>query len=152
MPEITTFLTYNDQAEEAVRTYLSIFENGQITDTARLPDGKVLTVAFELFGRTFVALNGGPSFSFSEGFSLLVTCDTQAEIDRYWNQLTAGGGKESHCGWCVDRFGVSWQIVPRALGQMIASPDREKSGRAMQAMLKMQKLDLGVLQKAYDGA
>ncbi len=117
MPTITTFLTFNHQAEEAVRHYLSIFEDGKIIQTTHAGDTgsgpKVVTVVFELFGKRFIALNGGPTFSFSQGFSLLVECDTQAEIDRYWSKLTAEG-KEVQCGWLVDRYGLSWQIVPKA--------------------------------------
>jgi predicted 3-demethylubiquinone-9 3-methyltransferase (glyoxalase superfamily) len=156
MPEITTFLTYNNQAEEAVRHYLSTFENGKIVSTMRMGDagpapGAVLSVTFELFGKTFIALNGGPTFTFAQGISLFVTCDTQAEIDRYWSKLTADGGKEVQCGWLVDKFGVSWQIVPKALGNMLAAKDAAKAGRAMQAMMQMKKLDIAALQRAYDG-
>ena len=157
MPEITTFLTYNNQAEEAVNHYLSIFENGKITSTTRLPEGApgpkgaVLSLTFELFGRTFYALNGGPSFTFTQGISLFVSCDTQAEIDRYWTKLTENGGKEVQCGWLVDKFGVSWQIVPKVLGSMISDSDPARSGRAVQAMMKMKKLDIAALKRAYDG-
>lgn len=157
MPEITTFLTFDNQAEEAVRHYLSIFEHGKITSTTRLPEGApgpkgaVLSMTFELFGRTFHALNGGPSFTFSQGISLLVSCDTQAEIDRYWTKLTEDGGKEVQCGWLVDKFGVSWQIVPKILGSLISGSDPARSGRAVQAMMKMQKLDIAALKRAYDG-
>ncbi|NUP08157.1 MAG: VOC family protein [Polyangiaceae bacterium] len=151
MPTLTTFLTFNDQAEEAVRHYLSIFESGKIHRVVPGPGGKALTVDFELFGQRMVALNGGPTFVFSQAFSLLVTCDTQAEIDRYWAKLTADGGKEVQCGWLTDKFGVSWQIVPKALMEFIGSKDQAKAGRAMQAMMKMQKLDIAELQRAYDG-
>jgi predicted 3-demethylubiquinone-9 3-methyltransferase (glyoxalase superfamily) len=156
MPKITTFLTYNDQAEQAARHYLSIFENGKIVSTMRGgdagpgPKGSVLSVTFELFGQTFMALNGGPSFTFSHGISLFVTCDTQAEIDRYWSQLTSGG-KEVQCGWLVDRFGVSWQIVPGILGDMISDKDPARVSRAMKAMMQMKKLDIAALRRAYDG-
>jgi predicted 3-demethylubiquinone-9 3-methyltransferase (glyoxalase superfamily) len=157
MPQITTFLTYNNQAEEAVRHYLSVFEEGRIVNTMRFgeggpgPKGSVLSVNFELFGRPFVALNGGPSFTFSQGISLFVGCDTQAEIDRYWARLVEDGGKEVQCGWLVDKFGVSWQIVPKALGEMLGDKDAAKAGRAMQAMMKMKKLDVAALKRAYDG-
>ncbi|HEX3595746.1 MAG TPA: VOC family protein [Polyangiaceae bacterium] len=156
MPTITTFLTYDNQAEAAVHHYLSVFENGKILDTKRYgdgapaPKGTVLSLTFELFGQTFIALNGGSSFTFSQGVSLFVACDTQAEIDRYWEKLTEKG-KEVQCGWLVDQFGVSWQIVPKALGDMIGSKDVARSSRAMQAMMKMKKLDLAALQRAYDG-
>jgi predicted 3-demethylubiquinone-9 3-methyltransferase (glyoxalase superfamily) len=106
---------------------------------------------FELLGQTFMALNGGPSFKFSQAISLFVACDSQTEIDRYWSKLTADGGKEIQCGWLVDKFGVSWQIVPRNLGELLSGPDAAKSGRAMQAMLKMQKLDIATLKRAYEG-
>jgi predicted 3-demethylubiquinone-9 3-methyltransferase (glyoxalase superfamily) len=150
MPTLNTFLTYNDQAEEAVRYYLSIFENGKILKTLPGPNGKALTVEFELLGQRMVALNGGPTFKFSEAFSLAVNCDTQAEIDRYWSKLTEGG-KEIQCGWLVDKFGVSWQIVPKMLPEVLASKDPAKAGRAMQAMMKMVKLDIAELQRAHDG-
>ncbi len=151
MPQITTFLTYNNQAEEAVRHYLSVFEEGRIVGTMSGPNGSVLSVTFELFGRPFIALNGGPSFTFSQGISLFVGCDTQAEIDRYWTRLVEDGGKEVQCGWLVDKFGVSWQIIPKALGEMLGDKDAAKAGRAMQAMMKMKKLDVAVLKRAYDG-
>ena len=153
---ITTFLTYDTQAEEAATLYTSLF-GGSIKDTMRYPaggprpEGSVLSVTFDLLGQTYIALNGGPTFTFGEGFSLMVQVETQAEIDRLWTKLVENGGKEVQCGWLVDKFGVSWQIVPRQLGAMLSSPDRAKSGRAMQAMMGMKKLDLGQLQRAYDG-
>ena len=153
---ITTFLTYDTQAEEAAKLYTSLFD-GKIKETMRYPaggpkpEGAVLSVTFELFGQTYVALNGGPSFTFGQGFSLMVQVDTQAEIDRLWAALTGDGGKEVQCGWLVDKFGVSWQIVPRQLHDMLAHRDRAKSGRAMQAMMGMRKLDLAKLQAAFDG-
>jgi len=157
MPEITTFLTYNNQAEEAAIHYLSVFEQGKIKSTMRAgdggpgPKGSVFSVTFELFGQTFIALNGGPSFTFTQGISLFVACDTQAEIDRYWGKLTENGGKEIQCGWLVDKFGVSWQIVPKILGDMIGDKDPAKAGRAMQAMMPMKKLDIATLKRAYQG-
>ncbi len=150
MPEITTFLTFDDQAEEAVRLYLSIFEDGKITSTMKQGD-KVFSLGFELFGKPFVALNGGPSFTFSQGMSLLVTCDTQAEIDRFYDRLLADGGKEMQCGWLADRFGVVWQIVPRGLVDWIGDKDPAKAGRAMQAMMAMKKLDIAALKRAHAG-
>ena len=153
---ITTFLTYDTQAEEAATLYTSLF-GGKIKSTSRYssgapkPEGSVLTVTFELFGRTYIALNGGPSFSFGQGFSLMVEVDTQAEIDRLWTALTENGGKEIQCGWLVDKFGVCWQIVPKQLGIMLSDKDRAKSARTMQTMMKMQKLDLAKLQAAFDG-
>ena len=153
---ITTFLTYDTQAEEAAKHYVSLFD-GTIKATSRYPaggprpEGAVLSVTFELFGQTYIALNGGPTFTFTQGFSLMVQVDSQAEIDRLWERLTENGGKEVQCGWLVDRFGVSWQIVPKQLHGMLSDKDRAKSGRAMQAMMGMQKLDLARLQAAFDG-
>ncbi len=153
---ITTFLTYDTQAEEAAKLYTSLFD-GKIKDTARYPaggpkpEGSVLSVTFELLGQTYIALNGGPTFTFAPGFSLMVQLETQAEIDRLWNKLTENGGKPIQCGWLVDKFGVSWQIIPKQLGGMLSHEDRAKSARAMQAMMGMQKLDLAKLQAAFDG-
>ena len=153
---ITTFLTYDTQAEEAAKLYTSLFD-GTIKETMRYPaggpkpEGSVLSVTFELLGQTYIALNGGPSFSFAQGFSLMVQVETQAEIDRLWQKLTENGGKEVQCGWLVDKFGVSWQIVPKQLSAMLSDKDRAKSGRAMKAMMGMGKLDLARLQSAFDG-
>ena len=153
---ITTFLTYDTQAEEAAKLYTSLFD-GKIKDTMRYPaggpkpEGSVLSVTFELLGQTYIALNGGPTFTFGQGFSLMVQVETQAEIDRLWTKLLESGGKPVQCGWLVDKFGVSWQIVPRQLSGMLASKDQAKAGRAMNAMMGMQKLDLGKLQAAFDG-
>jgi predicted 3-demethylubiquinone-9 3-methyltransferase (glyoxalase superfamily) len=154
---ITTFLTYDTQAEEAATLYSSLFD-GKIKETMRYPaggprpEGAVLSVTFELLGQTYIALNGGPTFTFGQGFSLMVQVDSQAEIDRLWKGLTDSGGKESRRGWLVDKFGVSWQIIPKRLGGMLSDKDRAKSGRATQAMMGMQKLDLAKLQAAFDGA
>ena len=153
---ITTFLTYDTQAEEAAQLYTSLF-GGKILQTTRYPvdgpksEGAVMTVTFELLGQTYIALNGGPSFTFTSGFSLMVKVDTQAEVDRLWNGLLANGGKEIQCGWVVDRFGVSWQIVPRQLIEMIGDPNRTKAARAMEAMMGMVKIDLAKLQAAFEG-
>jgi predicted 3-demethylubiquinone-9 3-methyltransferase (glyoxalase superfamily) len=152
MPEITTFLTYNDQAEAAARLYISIFEGGRITSTMPGPDGKVFGLTFEIMGKSFFALNGGPTFKFSEAFSLFVSCDTQAQIDDYWAKLTADGGKESQCGWLVDKFGVSWQITPKNLSSFLGDKDRVKAGRAMAAMMKMKKFDIAALERAFEGS
>ena len=157
MPKIVTFLTFNDQAEEAVKLYTSVFRNSRVVQTTRYgeggpgPEGSVMTVAFELEGQPFVALNGGPTFSFSEGISLSVNCESQAEIDELWEKLSAGG-KKVQCGWLTDRFGVSWQIVPAKIAELVGGKDPVKSRRAMQAMLKMVKLDVAALRRAYDGA
>lgn len=153
---ITTFLTYDTQAEEAAKFYTSLF-GGTIKATTRYPtsgpkaDGAILSLTFELLGQTYIALNGGPSFTFAQGFSLMVQVDTQAEIDRLWNKLTENGGKEVQCGWLVDKFGVSWQIVPKQLSEMLSDKDIAKSGRAMKAMMGMRKLDLARLKSAFDG-
>jgi predicted 3-demethylubiquinone-9 3-methyltransferase (glyoxalase superfamily) len=153
---ITTFLTYDTQAEDAAKLYTSLF-GGKITETSRYPaggpkpEGTVLSVTFELLGQTYIALNGGPSFTFTQGFSLMVQVETQAEIDRLWTKLLENGGKPVQCGWLVDKFGVSWQIIPKQLGPMLSNNDHAKSARAMHAMMGMQKLDLAKLQAAFDG-
>lgn len=152
MPKITTFLTYNDQAEDAAKLYTSVFKNSRITDVSPGPDGKVMSVSLELDGQEFYALNGGPSFTFAEGISLFVSCETQAEIDDYTAKLIAGGGEQGPCGWVKDRFGVSWQIIPRVLPELIGDEDPAKAQRALQAMLGMKKLDIAELQRAHAGA
>ena len=157
MQKITTFLTFNNQAEEAVNFYTSIFKNSKITSTSRYPEGSpaptgsLMTAGFELDGQEFVALNGGPTFSFSQGISLMVNCETQAEVDELWTKLTAGG-KEVACGWLTDKFGVSWQIVPTIIFKLISDKDPAKAGRTMQAMMKMVKLDIAGLKRAHEGA
>ena len=152
-------ITFKDRAEEAVKLYVSIFPKSKITHLTRvetsggpIPKGKVLTAIFELDGREFRAFDGGESFSFNEGISLDVTCKTQEEVDRYWNALTANGGEEGPCGWLKDPFGVSWQIVPEQLGQMLSDPMSGDAEACMNAMLKMKKLDIAVLEKAYRGS
>ncbi len=153
---ITTFLTYDTQAEEAAKLYTSLLD-GKIKDTMRypagapMPEGSVISVTFELLGQTYIAMNGGPTFTFAQGFSLMVQVDSQAEIDRLWTKLTENGGKEVQCGWLVDRFGLSWQIVPKQLGGLLSHGDRAKSGRAMRAMMGMRKLDIAKLEAAFDG-
>ena len=153
---ITTFLTYDTQAEEAAQLYTSLF-GGKITDTMRYPaggpkpEGTVLSVTFELLGQTYIALNGGPSFMFAPGFSLMVQVETQAEIDRLWSKLLENGGKPVQCGWLNDRWGVPWQIVPKGFTEMLADSNGEAAKRAMTAMMGMVKLDLAALKKAYDG-
>lgn len=157
MPTLTTFLTFEDQAEEAVNFYTSIFANSRIVSTNRYgdagpgPKGSLLTATFELEGQPFVALNGGPSFTFSPGISLLVSCENQDEVDEYWERLSEGGEK-GPCGWLTDKFGVSWQVVPRALGEMLSDEDPEKANRVMEAMLQMSKIELGDLRRAYEAA
>ncbi len=149
MQKITTFLTFNDQAEEAANFYVSIFKNSKIVSVTPGPNGTVMSATFQLDGQEFYALNGGPSFTFAEGISLFVSCETQAEVDELWEKLTEGG-EESRCGWLKDKFGVSWQIIPTALGEMLGDKDPEKAGRVMQAMLKMNKIDVKGLKQAYD--
>jgi predicted 3-demethylubiquinone-9 3-methyltransferase (glyoxalase superfamily) len=150
---ITPFLTYAKGAEDAAKLYTSVFD-GKIKNTTHYtkagpaPEGSVMTVEIELFGQTYTLLNGGEYFSFTDGFSLAVLVDTQAEIDRFTEQLTAGGGELVACGWLKDRFGVSWQITPRALMRLLADPDRAKAARVAQAMMTMKKLDIAELEKA----
>ena len=157
MQKITTFLTFVDQAEEAVEHYTSIFENSRILSKSYYGEagpgeqGSLMTASFELEGQEFVALNGGSSFTFSQGISLLVTCETQEEVDEYWEKLSAGG-EPGPCGWLTDKFGVSWQIVPRALPQLLGDPDREKANRVMSAMLGMQKIEIAGLEEAAAAA
>ena len=156
--KITTFLTYKTGAEDAAKLYTSLFKNSRINDISKYPtdapgvkSGAVMTVAFTLDGQDFVALNGGDSFSFAEGISLSVRAETQEEIDKLTDSLIAGGGTEGPCGWVTDRFGVSWQINPRVLGEMIIEPDREKASRVMQAMMTMKRIKIADLKRAYEG-
>jgi predicted 3-demethylubiquinone-9 3-methyltransferase (glyoxalase superfamily) len=157
MQKITPFLWFNEQAEEAANFYISIFKNSRIISMSRFPkgspgpEGKVMSITFQLEGEEFMALNGGPLFTFTEAISFFVHCETQAEVDQLWEKLLASGGTPSRCGWLKDRFGLSWQIVPTALGRLLADPDPEKARRVMQAMLKMSKIETGLLQQAYDG-
>ncbi len=150
MQKITPFLWFDSQAEEAANFYVSIFKNSKVTNVTR-QEGKAFVVNFVLDGQEFIALNAGPIFKFTEAFSLYVNCDTQAEIDEKWNKLISGGGEESMCGWLKDRYGLSWQIIPPVLTKFITDKDKVKADRAMQAMLKMRKIDIAALQKAYDG-
>ncbi|QSQ25922.1 VOC family protein [Pyxidicoccus parkwayensis] len=151
MQKITPFLMFNDQAEEAVKLYTSVFKSSKILDISRGPDGKATSVNFELEGQPFMAFNGGPYFKFSEGISLFVNCETQAEVDALWEQLAAGG-KYKKCGWLEDRFGVSWQIIPSALMRLMGDKDPAKAKRVMQAMLGMEKIDIAGLERAYRGS
>ncbi|MER7757309.1 VOC family protein [Kitasatospora sp. NPDC097643] len=157
MQRITTFLWYDGQAEEAATFYTSLFPNSRITQVTHYPEGgggeagSVMTVAFELAGREYVALNAGPLFPFTEAISLQVECDDQQEVDDLWAKLTADGGRESECGWLKDRFGLSWQITPRVLIDLIADEDRAKAGRVMGAMMRMQKLEIQPLLDAARG-
>ena len=156
MPKITPFLWFDDQAEEAANFYCSIFKNSRILAVSRYaeglpkPAGTVMTVSFELDGQEFTALNGGPEFKFDEAVSFSVSCETQQEVDDFWEKLTAGG-EESMCGWLKDRYGLSWQIVPSAIGETVGGPDRAGAQRATEAMLQMKKLDIAKLRAAYAG-
>ena len=163
MQKITPFLWFNNNGEEAVKFYTSIFKNSKVgrilrydEETAKVsqsgrPVGSVLTIEFEIEGQKFVALNGGPQFKFNESISFVVNCETQKEVDHFWEKLTADGGEESQCGWLRDKFGVSWQITPTALIDMLHDKDVEKSERVMKAMLQMQKIDIEKLEAAYRG-
>jgi predicted 3-demethylubiquinone-9 3-methyltransferase (glyoxalase superfamily) len=150
MPTITPFLWFDTQAEEAMNLYASIFKDSKIVAVSRA-QGKVMSVTFELQGQRFIALNAGPHHTFNEAVSFFVACETQEEIDDFWGKLTADGGAPGRCGWLKDKFGLSWQIVPASLGQMLGDPDRARSTRAMNAMLQMDKLDLRRLQQAFNG-
>src|SRR5215472_13464888 len=155
MQKITPFLWFDNNAEEAVHFYTSIFKDSKIVSLSRYgeggpgPKGAVMSATFELHGQRFMALNGGPLFSFSPAISFFVSCETQQEIDDLWEKLSAGGKKE-RCGWLKDKFGLSWQIVPSALGEMMQDKDPAKSKRVMQAMLQMEKIDIAGLRKAYE--
>jgi predicted 3-demethylubiquinone-9 3-methyltransferase (glyoxalase superfamily) len=153
MEKITPFLWFDTEGEDAARFYASVFPNSKIGEIARYgsagprPEGTVMTVSFELDGQRFVALNGGPEFTFSEAVSFLVNCDTQDEVDSYWSALSEGG-EEGPCGWLKDKFGLSWQIVPNRLPELLADPDRERAQRVMEAMLKMKKIEVDELERA----
>jgi len=157
---ITPCLWFDTQAEEAANFYCAIFKSSKITSISRFPEagqevhhkpaGSVMVVAFELDGQPFTALNGGPQFTFDEAVSFQVMCETQVEIDYYWNALTAGG-QEGPCGWLKDKFGLSWQVVPTAIPRMMTDPDRAKSARVMNAFMQMKKLDLAAIERAFNG-
>jgi predicted 3-demethylubiquinone-9 3-methyltransferase (glyoxalase superfamily) len=157
MQKVSPFLWFDGQAEEAANFYISLFENSRITHVSRYgeggpaPKGTAMSVTFELDGREYMALNGGPHFKFTPAISLFVKCESQEEVDSYWDKLIADGGQAERCGWLKDRFGLSWQIVPTVLGQLLQDKDRAKAGRVMQAMLKMTKLDIAGLRAAYEG-
>jgi predicted 3-demethylubiquinone-9 3-methyltransferase (glyoxalase superfamily) len=156
MQKITPFLWFDGEAEEAMNFYLSVFEDAKVTGLTRTTEagpgakGSVLSASFQLCGQDFIALNGGPQYKFTPAVSFLVACRTQEEIDRYWDKLVSGG-KPVQCGWLTDRYGLSWQIVPAALADMLQDKDAEKSRRVMQAMLKMVKLDIAELKRAHEG-
>ena len=155
MPKITPFLWFNSEAEEAMNFYVSIFKNskaGKVTrygEGAPMPKGMVMSATFQLEGQEFMALNGGPVFHFTPAISLFVNCETQQEVDDLWEKLSKGGTKD-RCGWLKDKYGLSWQIIPSALGQMLGDKDPKKSKRVMEAMLKMDKIDVKALRQAYD--
>ena len=158
MDKITPMLWFDGQAEEAARFYVSMFPNSRIVevqrspaDTPSGPEGSVITVEFELAGKPYIALNGGSEFKFNEAISLQIACDDQAEVDRYWDGLIAGGGEPSVCGWLKDKYGLSWQVTPKRLLEMYESPDHDASRRAMEQMLKMTKLDIEPLERAFAG-
>ncbi len=157
MQKITTFLWFNDNAEEAVNFYMSVFPDSKLGAVSRYgdagpgPKGSVLVANFELFGQNFIALNGGPKYQFTPAISLMVSCETQEEVDSYWSKLSAGG-REDMCGWLQDKFGLSWQIIPTALGKLMGDKDRKKANAVMTAMLQMRKIDTQKLQDAYDHA
>ena len=155
MQKITPFLWFDDKAEEAMNFYVSIFKNSKRGRISRYgeagpgPKGTVMVATFQLEGQEFMALNGGPHFKFTEAISLVVNCETQDEVDGFWEKLSEGGSK-GQCGWLKDKYGLSWQIVPTALGELMSDPDPEKSKRVMTAMLQMKKLDISGLKRAYD--
>jgi predicted 3-demethylubiquinone-9 3-methyltransferase (glyoxalase superfamily) len=159
MPQkITSYLWFDNDAEEAVNLYTSLFENSQITHISRYPEegrgepGKVMIINFQIEGQDFIALNGGPGHPFSDAISFFVDCTSQEEVDTYWNALTADGAEEGPCGWLKDKYGISWQIIPRALGELMGDPNPAKAQSVMQAMLQMKKIEVSGLQTAYDQA
>lgn len=155
--KITPNLWFDMNAEEAAKFYVDVFEDGRILNVARYPEGspgpagEVMTVEWELNGQKFIGINGGPQFEFSEAVSFMISCADQEEVDYYWERLTADGGKEGQCGWLTDRFGLAWQVVPEGMDAVFSDPDPKKAERAMQAMLKMGKLDIAALRSAAEG-
>jgi predicted 3-demethylubiquinone-9 3-methyltransferase (glyoxalase superfamily) len=154
MQKIGPFLWFDSNAEEAANFYVSIFKDSKILKIARYgeagpgPAGSVMVVNFQIEGQDFIALNGGPLFKFTEAISFVINCQTQEEVDHYWNKLTAGGGQESQCGWLKDKYGLSWQVTPTILGELLADKDHKKAQRVMQAMLQMKKIDIAALKRA----
>lgn len=161
LQRINPCLWFDNQGEEAARFYVSVFRDASLGAISHYseegqeihgrPAGSVMTVEFVLEGQSFVALNGGPQFTFNEAISLMINCTSQEEIDYYWNALTAHGGQPSDCGWLKDRFGVSWQVAPVQLDELLRDPDRQKAGRVMRAMLQMHKIDLAAIMRAAEG-
>jgi predicted 3-demethylubiquinone-9 3-methyltransferase (glyoxalase superfamily) len=156
MQKITPFLWFDNQAEEAVNFYTTVFKNSKIGTVARYgesgpgPKGSFMTIMFDLDGHAFMALNGGPIFKFTEALSLMVNCEDQEEIDYFWEKLSADGGKEVECGWLKDKYGLFWQVVPKILGELVQSKDTEKSERVMNALMQMKKLDIAKLKQAAE--
>ncbi len=154
MQKISPFLWFDSNAEEAANFYVSIFKDSKILKIARYgeagpgPAGSVMVVNFQIEGQDFIALNGGPLFKFTEAVSFVINCQTQEEVDHYWNKLTAGGGQESQCGWLKDKYGLSWQVTPTILGELLSDKDQKKAQRVMQAMLQMKKIDIAALKRA----
>ncbi len=154
MQKISPFLWFDSNAEEAADFYVSLFKDSKILKIARYgeagpgPAGAVMVVNFQIEGQDFIALNGGPLFKFTEAISFVINCQTQEEVDHYWNGLTAGGGQESQCGWLKDKYGLSWQVTPTILGELLADKDQKKAQRVMQAMLQMKKIDIAALKRA----
>ena len=154
--KIVTYLWFNNNAEEAVNFYTSVFKNASIKSTSRYgdagpgPKGQVMIMTFELEGQQFIALNGGPHFTFTPAISLLINCNTQEEVNELWSKLTEGGG-EGQCGWLTDKFGLSWQIVPAKMGELMTSGNKEQANRVMKALMPMKKIDMNALQAAFDG-
>lgn len=161
MTKLSYCLWFDNQAEEAARFYVSLFKSGKLGKVTRYgkegfeihkqPEGSAMTVEFEMEGHKYVALNGGPIFKFNESFSIVITCETQEEIDSYWEKLLSGGGQPSHCGWIKDKFGVSWQVTPSILEKFLSDPDRQKTERVTKAYMQMVKFDIETLNKAYNG-
>jgi predicted 3-demethylubiquinone-9 3-methyltransferase (glyoxalase superfamily) len=158
MATITPYLWFDNNAEEAIALYTSIFEDSKVVDEARYPDnvpgipaGTLMNATIEIEGQRVILLNGGPAFTFNESFSFFISCEDAAEVDKYWNALLADGGEESQCGWLKDRFGLSWQVIPKVLLTYLSDPDPVKSQRVMQAMLQMRKIEVAELDAAYAG-
>jgi predicted 3-demethylubiquinone-9 3-methyltransferase (glyoxalase superfamily) len=149
MNKVTPFLSYNHDLQEVIDFYSSIFDDAKFSNVRTMPDGKVMTATFNIGGQEFNVMNGGPHFVFSDAISLFITVDTQEEVDMYWEKLSEGGAK-SQCGWLSDKFGLSWQVIPKALGELMSDPDPVKSKNVMDAMMKMTKIDIKQLQEAHD--
>jgi predicted 3-demethylubiquinone-9 3-methyltransferase (glyoxalase superfamily) len=150
MQKITPFLWFDGNAEEATNFYISIFKNSKLLSVMPGPGGKAMGTTFQIEGQEFHTLNGGPNYSFTPAISLFVNCETQQEVDELWDKLLAGGGRADRCGWLQDKYGLSWQIIPTALGRLLGDKDRAKASKVMEAMMRMVKIDIAGLQRAYD--